>query len=157
MPCPGECEGYNPCLVQDMEGEAVEPTSAAKQRKFNNKFGGISIPLVDGKALALVYFEWLVGSGAAPSSMHDEFVQLLVDSIAACKEKIGESANVNNTKLLEKDSLDVLILKVLSRKLRYFLQLSEKCNLQRVTKMLPTDFLHERALIKAKTGLLKRH
>ena len=82
-----------------------------KQRKFNNKFGGISIPLVDGKALALVYFEWLVGSGAATSSMHDEFVQLLVDSIAACKEKIGESANVNNTKLLEKDSLDVLILK----------------------------------------------
>ena len=64
-------------------------------------------------------------------------------------------SNVNNTELREKDTEDLLILKVLSRKLRYFLQLSEKCNLQRVTKMLPADFLHERALIKAKMGLFE--
>lgn len=154
-PAPGNIKATILASYNAIVEAASQPASAAKNRKGNTKFGGISIPLVDGKALGLVYFEWLVGSGAAPPSMHDQFVQLLVDSIALYKENISESADVNEYQLRDTDSEALLILKVLRRKLRYFLQLSEKCNLQRVTKLLPADFLHEKALIKAKMGLFE--
>ena len=89
MPHPGQYQGDHPGLLQCRE--RVRLPNQLQPRNNGNliKIWRYFYPTRRWQSArpALVYFEWLVGSGAAPSSMHDEFVQLLVDSIAACKEK----------------------------------------------------------------------
>jgi tetratricopeptide (TPR) repeat protein len=118
-------------------------------KKGETNFGGIAIPLASGQALGISYLEWLVGSGAAPSSMHDEFVQLVVENIT---KSANDDADADGD-ICATDSEEILIMKVFRRKLRFFLQISDKYHIEKVMKLLPPSFLHERALIKAKAGL----
>lgn len=120
---------------------------AVASKKGETNFGSIAIPLANGQALGISYLEWLVGSGAAPSSMHDEFVQLIVDTIS----KSGLSDKIMG-EINEEDDEKTLILKVFRRKLRFFLQISNKYHVEKIVKLLPPSFIHERALIKAKAG-----
>ena len=113
--------------------------------------GDVAIPLINGRALGVSYLEWLVGSGKAPPSMHDEFAQLLIEGIPLDKE-VNHRANDLDFK--EGDSESTLLYKIYRRKLQSFLQSSAEYHPDRVLKFLPQQFLHEYALLLSR---LQRH
>ena len=121
------------------------------QRKSRQTFscGGIMTPLINGSALGIAYLEWLVGSGAAPASMHDEFSQLLVDSIPM---NSGIEHSRNNLELCDNDVESTILYKIYRRKLQYFLQHSTEVRSERILKKMPVEFLYEQALLMAKMG-----
>lgn len=114
-------------------------------REKGNKSGIIAtIPLINGRALGIAYLEWLVGSGAAPPSMHDEYAQLLMEGVPFERE-IDHSSN--DLDINEEDNESALLYKIYRRKLQFFLQTSTDYHPDRILKFLPPQFLHEYALL----------
>ena len=98
-------------------------------------FGGdVAIPLINGRALGVSYLEWLVSSGKAPRSMHDEFAQLLIEGIPVDKDT---DHRANDLEFNEGDTEAVLLYKIYRRKLQSFLMVSTEYRPERVLKMLP--------------------
>jgi hypothetical protein len=114
-------------------------------REKGNKSGiVVTIPLINGRALGIAYLEWLVGSGAAPPSMHDEYAQLLMEGVPFERE-IDHSAN--DLDINDEDNESTLLYKTYRRKLQFFLQTSTDYHPERILKFLPPQFLHEYALL----------
>ena len=104
----------------------------------------VTIPLINGRALGIAYLEWLVGSGAAPPSMHDEYAQLLMEGVPFERD-IDHS--INDLDIIEEDNESTLLYKIYRRKLQFFLQTSTDYHPERILKFLPPQFLHEYALL----------
>ena len=114
-------------------------------REKGSKSGIIAtIPLINGRALGIAYLEWLVGSGAAPPNMHDEYAQLLMEGVPFERE-IDHAQN--DLEINEDDNESILLYKIYRRKLQFFLQTSSDYHPERILKFLPPQFLHEYALL----------
>ena len=111
---------------------------------------GIRAPPINGASLGISYLEWLVGTGAAPASMHDEYAQLLVNSIPMQSKDVNHAAN--GLVIADDDSEVFALYKIYRRKLQHFLQYSKEYRAERVAKFLPPDFLHEQALLLSRSG-----
>jgi len=124
--------------------ERQSKTSSSKHQQV----GDVAIPLINGRALGVSYLEWLVGTGHAPASMHDEFAQLLVEGIPPEKD-FDHRARLD---FAGGDSESRLLYKIYRRKLQAFLLNSLEYHPDKVLKMLPPHFLHEYALVLARLG-----
>lgn len=127
-----------------------------RERKSAAVIGGIKVPLLEGRATGISYLEWLVSSQAAPSSMHDEFLNLLISAVHSYSKDIDVTSNAkSNYKLVaieESDTDSVLLYKIYRRKLHYFLQVSSKYNTDRALTAIPQHLPYERALVLSKQG-----
>ncbi len=126
-----------------------------RERKTAAVIGGIKAPLLEGRAIGISYLEWLVSSQAAPSSMHDEFLNLLIAAIHSYSQDLDNQQTKNNYKLVDIDESDtdsVLLYKIYRRKLHYFLQVSNKYNIDKALNAIPSHLQYERALVLSKKG-----
>jgi hypothetical protein len=146
---------------QDMINESINATSprgnakvaaavAARKHRQSCACGGIMTPLINGAALGVYYLEWLVCTGSAPASIHDEFVQMLIKSVPMQRQGVDHSKN--QLALDSGDSEDVALYKIYRRKLQHFLQASPDYRAGKIQKFLPPDFLHEHALLLSNQG-----
>lgn len=107
------------------------------------------IPLLNGRALSIAYLEWLVSSGSAPSNMHDDYAQLLMEGVPL-EDTIDHMKN--DIELRDDDSEGLRTYKVYRSKLQIFLQASNDYHPDRILKFLPSPLLHEYALLLSKLG-----
>jgi hypothetical protein len=110
-------------------------------------------PLINGHSLGVAFLECLISSGEAPSNMHDEFAQLLIEGLPA-ETELPESFNplLNQLEIKGEDNESLLLYKIYRKKLQYFLALSQDYHPLRILKFLPKSLLHEMALIQSKLG-----
>jgi hypothetical protein len=109
--------------------------------------------VVDFPAHLLSFVECLISSGEAPSNMHDEFAQLLIEGLpgdADLPEAFDH--NLNELEIKSEDNDTILLYKIYRKKLQYFLALSQDYHPLRILKFLPKNLLHELALIQSKLG-----
>ena len=85
------------------------------------KIAGVTFPLISGRSLGIAYLEWLVASGTAPASIHNDYGQMLIEGIPLTLEKpIDHAANL--LEFSESDSDAIKLYKVYRKKLQHFLQ-----------------------------------
>lgn len=125
-------------------------TTSIRKKRSSLGSNGIAIPLINGRAVGVAYLEWLVNSGAAPASMHNEFAQLLMEGVPLEVPNINHSSN--NLDPHESDNETVTLYKIYRRKLQSFLETSMDYSPERILKFLPPQFLHEYALILSRLG-----
>lgn len=140
-------------LMANVSSSSAKTQGGSKRSsmRHQNVGGDVAIPLINGRALGVSYLEWLVGSGAAPPSMHDEFAQLLMEGIPLEKDIDHRS---NDLEIKDGDTESMLLYKIYRRKLQSFLQSSSEYHPDRILKFLPQQFLHEYALLLSR---LHRH
>jgi len=109
----------------------------------------LKIPLVNGKALGVTYLEWLVNSGAAPASMHNEYAQLLMEGVPT---DIIVDHSSSDFDIKEGDSDELTLYKIYRLKLQHFLETSTEYHPDRLLRYLSSQFSHEYALILSKLG-----
>lgn len=110
---------------------------------------GLSIPLVNGKALGAAYLEWLVSSGSALPSMHNEFAQLLIDGVP---KDLNIDHNINDLEIKSGENESLLLYKIYRKKLQFFLELSKDYSPETLLQFIPSDFEHEKALLLSRLG-----
>ena len=62
-------------------GASVTAAESTGSHIHSGSLTTVPTPLINGRALSVAYLEWLVLSGGAPSNMHDEYAQLLIEGI----------------------------------------------------------------------------
>jgi len=122
----------------------------ARKHRAAHVCGGVVTPLINGAALGISYLEWLVSTGAAPQSMHDEFAHLLVKSIPMQSHSVDHSKN--DLLLIDGEHESASLYKIYRQKLQYFLENSGEYRPDKVAKFLPPDFMHEHALLLSLQG-----
>jgi hypothetical protein len=120
-----------------------------KQTRQPIDLTGLPIPLVNGKALAAAYLEWLVDSGAALPIMHNEFAQLIIDTVP---KDLNIDHNINDLEIISGESESLLLYKIYRKKLQFFLQSSRDYSPEILLEFIPSDFEHENALLLSRLG-----
>ena len=111
--------------------------------------GGVIINVNDGAAGGINS----TGDGST-SSIHDEYAQLLMEGIPfdVDVENTQGGNGMSMWDVLESDGESLRIYKIYRRKLQHLLSTSYQYNAERLLKILPPPFLHERALLLARLG-----
>ena len=111
----------------------------------------IATPLINGQALGIVFLECIVSNGEAPSSMHDEFAQLLLEGI----HQYDPTYNIRPDQIIDSNEEDEEKLKMCTiyrKKLQNFLLNSIDYHAQKILKLLPSHYLSETALVLSLLG-----
>jgi hypothetical protein len=109
---------------------------------------GVNIPLTTGRALAITYLEYVVYSGNAPASLHNEYALLLLRDFPENRPVPADLV------VRETDSEEVQMLKLCRQKLQHFLATSTDYQPDVLLKSTPRALVHENALILSR---LNRH
>jgi hypothetical protein len=94
--------------------------------------------------------EWLVASGSAPASIHDEYGQALMEGAPILHDAFDHIHVDLNIKL--EDSETIRLYKIYRTKLQHFLRTSMDFHPERIMRYLPSSFLHEYALLLSRIG-----
>ena len=131
--------------------------------------------LLDGYALCIAFLECIISSGGAPSSMHDEFIQLLLEAIRHYvpnndgyhdeyhhNEYHDHSITKYDLTVYESDTEVLRMYKIYRKKLQTFLLNSTDYHPQRLLSSLPSHdkndvhkhhhYLYELALVSSRIG-----
>lgn len=109
---------------------------------------GVTIPLTTGRALAITYLEYVVYSGNAPASLHNDYALLLLRDFPEGRP-IPADLVVHDT-----DSEEAQMIKLCRQKLQHFLATSTDYQPDVLLKATPRALVHENALILSR---LHRH
>lgn len=130
----------------------------------------IDLPLLlDGYALGIAFLECILSSGGAPSSMHDELIQLLLEAIRHYVPTINDddyhhdhSITRYDLTVHESDTEALRMYKIYRKKLQSFLLNSTEYHPQRLLSSLPSHdndhhhnhhhYLYELALVSSRIG-----
>jgi hypothetical protein len=102
-------------------------------------------------SLVYVFAEWLVASGNAPGSIHNDYIQMLIEGIPVSLDKPINHSNAN-LDISDNDSENIRNYKIYRRKLQHILQHSTDYVAEKVLKALPQQYLHEYALLLSRMG-----
>jgi hypothetical protein len=115
------------------------------------KVAGVVFPLTTGRSLCVAYLEWLVASGAAPPTMHNDYIQFLIEGIPVSLDN-PVNHSVCNLEINDNDPENLKTYKIYRRKLQHILQYSTDYNPDQVLRALPPQYLHEYALLLSRLG-----
>ena len=111
----------------------------------------LPIPLVNGRALAIAYLEFLIATiNTVPVPVQDEFAQLLMESIPM---QLTVNHDSNDLKLRQTDDNMLTTYKLYRLKLQAFLKDPRSdFSTKKIAKAIPQELQHEYALILSKMG-----